>query len=230
MIDAMVNDLSDTLPIETFYTFVRPLVGAEVPDALLSHTVQEAAVWFAQESRVLVDTIVVRLQRHVRDYALRIPPHQFLLGPDLRRRDDSHFRYDWGNYFFGASFTHNRGRAQINRDGPFPVLVFTDEPDAPGEREFRYQYAPRRDHAVLPREIYEQWMEPVKYKAACEIMRVPGEAWGNAKRALEYELLAQRGMTNARRRVAMDYQSRDPKIRGREFVRPAFGAGFWGGW
>lgn len=219
-----------TIPLEDFHTFIRPLAG-DVPSLVLDHSLQEGIIRFCHESRILVGHTGIQFQRGVRDYLLDIPPDRYMIAPDFTRG-----RRDFRNpadYFFADIFGPGRCNHAF-RDGPNPVIEFEFSPAFNGEcriKTIEYSWQPVRDFCEVPAELYNQWMDGVKYCSLAELFDMPGNEWSSQSRAARYRTMAEVQIGKARQRKLANFSHGVLRMKGRPFVRGrrTLGSYYYGG-
>lgn len=227
------NSIRRTVPLEDFHTFVRPLVG-DVSSLVLDHNIAEAIRWFCDESHVLMDETTIHFQAGVRDYVLPIPEHQLLLAPELmpwwaKNRGD-YRASSLSDSYFGDIFGYGQTAYSIYRDGSQQVIEFAFEPQHECPRRIVYSWTPQRDFCEVPALLYDMWVLPIKFRAAADIMLMPGEKFSSYRKSEAFAEKAKKGMERARRWKAQNYSQQVRKMRVRPFLRGSFSRSrFYGG-
>lgn len=214
----------DMIPISKFFTYIRPLVGSSVPDAVLSHNIMEAIEWFCQETNILKDRARITVTPAIREYRLPIPEGRFMLAfikMNQRRRTTA---FASNNMFY----LDQLGGLKASRMGNEPIIRFNYAPARKMPLQIGYVWMPDRDFEVCPLEIYLRFMNAIIYRAAMGVFLSYGELWSDLQRASLFEQKAEKEMVWARMDVASNYTLGPTEISAPTYLTTAYGAGFWG--
>lgn len=211
----MTTELIDASPYrgwDSFIPYVNPYCMG-VPAEIIGLNCREAAIEFTERSGILTQSFNVNLQANVNQYPIELDKcYRFIALKSVCSASGIRYAPNYPPHccsLNGFTFFWDNDAIVIS---PTP---FEDEEDA---LTVSIVVSINRDALYCPEELYQDYLDAIKYGALTRILEMNNQVWHDQGGAIQYKAAFQREVNRARIRVEKSKIRGPLKMRARRFV------------